>query len=79
MSSPFQKAFMNKDPMKTIKLNDKDLNDETSEFFPQADLGVEGQGGIDYENLPEDAMNPEGQGGIDYEADDYKVKKKVKP
>ena len=30
MSSPFQKAFMGKDPMKTIKLNDKDLSSTKS-------------------------------------------------
>jgi len=76
MSSPFKKAFMSKDPMKTIKLNDKDLKSEKSESFPQADLGVEGQGGTDYESPEYD--NVEGQGGVDYEAEDYEAKKKLK-
>jgi len=69
MSSPFQKAFMGKDPIKTIKLSDKDLKGKKSASSrPAKEISYEGQGGKDYENRPEDAINPEGQGGIDYEA-----------
>ena len=78
MSSPFQKAFMGKDPMKTIKLNDKDLSSTKSASSSKpASIGVEGQGGTDYESP--DYNNVEGQGGIDYEAEDYKKKTKVSP
>jgi len=75
MSSPFQKAFMGKDPIKTIKLSDKDLKSKKSASSkPAKEISYEGQGGKDYENLPKDAINPEGQGGIDYEAKGYKKK-----
>tara|TARA_R110000787_G_scaffold95131_1_gene198156 strand:+ start:3305 stop:3769 length:465 start_codon:yes stop_codon:yes gene_type:complete len=83
MSSPFQKAFMGKDPIKTIKLSNKDLEGKKSgSSQPAKEISYEGQGGKDYENRPEDAINPEGQGGIDYEAklpnrkivNDYKKK-----
>tara|TARA_R110000744_G_scaffold336310_1_gene441615 strand:+ start:995 stop:1486 length:492 start_codon:yes stop_codon:yes gene_type:complete len=70
MSSPFQKAFMGKDPIKTIKLSNKDLEGKKSgSSQPAKEISYEGQGGKDYENRPEDAINPEGQGGIDYEAE----------
>tara|TARA_R100000541_G_scaffold1449_2_gene6182 strand:+ start:662 stop:1297 length:636 start_codon:yes stop_codon:yes gene_type:complete len=60
----------------SLTINEKDLNSEKSASSqPSASIGVEGQGGKDYENLPRDAKNPEGQGGIDYEAKDYKPKK----
>jgi hypothetical protein len=75
MSSPFQKAFMGKDPIKTIKLSDKDLKGKKSASSrPAKEISYEGQGGIDYENDARLAINPEGQGGIDYEAKDYKKK-----
>ena len=62
--------------MKGIKLSQKDLNDpkSASSVSKSPSLGVEGQGGVDYENTQYD--NVEGQGGIDYEAKDYKPKKK---
>jgi len=76
MSSPFQIGFMGKNPMKTIKLNDKDLNSTNSaSSSPSTSIGVEGQGGTDYESPDYD--NVEGQGGVDYEAKDYKKKLKV--
>lgn len=60
---------MGKDPIKTIKLSDKDLKSKKSASSkPAKEISYEGQGGKDYENLPKDAINPEGQGGIDYEA-----------
>ena len=60
---------MGKDPIKTIKLSDKDLKSKKSASSkPAKEISYEGQGGKDYENRPEDAINPEGQGGIDYEA-----------
>ena len=60
---------MGKDPIKTIKLSDKDLKGKKSASSrPAKEISYEGQGGKDYENRPEDAINPEGQGGIDYEA-----------
>jgi len=75
MSSPFQKAFMGKDPIKTIKLSNKDLEGKKSgSSQPAKEISYEGQGGIDYENDARLATNPEGQGGIDYEAKDYKKK-----
>ena len=75
MSSPFQKAFMGKDPIKTIKLSNKDLESKKSASSqPAKEISYEGQGGIDYENDARLATNPEGQGGIDYEAKDYKKK-----
>ena len=75
MSSPFQKAFMGKDPIKTIKLSNKDLEGKKSgSSQPVKEISYEGQGGIDYENDARLATNPEGQGGIDYEAKDYKKK-----
>ena len=81
MSSPFQKAFMGKNPMKkekSITLTSEDLKDPKSASpEPAKQIGYEGQGGIDYENLPSDAINPEGQGGKDYEADDLKKKLKA--
>ena len=75
MSSPFQIGFMGKNPMKTIKLNDKDLNStKSASSQPAAEISYEGQGGVDYENDPRFAENPEGQGGKDYEADDSVAK-----
>ena len=66
---------MGKDPIKTIKLSDKDLKSKKSASSkPAKEISYEGQGGKDYENRPEDAINPEGQGGIDYEAKGYKKK-----
>ena len=77
MSSPFQIGFMGKNPMKTITLNDKDLNSTNSASSqPAAEISYEGQGGVDYENDPRFAENPEGQGGKDYEADDSVAKMK---
>ena len=66
---------MGKDPIKTIKLSDKDLKGKKSASSrPAKEISYEGQGGIDYENDARLAINPEGQGGIDYEAKDYKKK-----
>jgi hypothetical protein len=81
MSSPFQKAFMGKNPMKkekSITLTPEDLKDpKSASSAPAPSIGTEGQGGTDYE-LPSSILdNPEGQGGVDYEADDYKKKLKV--
>ena len=75
MSSPFQRAFSSKSPLNEIKISQKELNDPNSASpEPAKQIGYEGQGGIDYENLPSDAINPEGQGGKDYEADDSVAK-----
>ena len=74
MSSPFQRAFSSKSPLNEIKISQKELNDPNSASpEPAKQIGYEGQGGIDYENLPSDAINPEGQGGTDYEADDSMI------
>jgi hypothetical protein len=71
MSSPFQRAFSSRSPLNEIKISQKELNNPKSASpEPAKQIGYEGQGGIDYENLPSDAINPEGQGGKDYEADD---------
>ena len=54
----------------SISLSEKDIKSEKSASPEKAkEISYEGQGGIDYENLPKDAINPEGQGGIDYEND----------
>jgi len=65
--------------MKGIKLSQKDLNDpkSASSVSKSPSLGVEGQGGVDYENTQYN--NVEGQGGVDYEAADYKPRAKRKP
>ena len=79
MSSPFQIGFMGKNPMKTIKLNDKDLNSTKSASSNDKPLALTpsaAQGGTDYEAqlAASEAENPEGQGGKNYEADDSVAK-----
>jgi hypothetical protein len=75
MSSPFQRAFSSRSPLNEIKISQKELNNpKPASPEPAKQIGYEGQGGIDYENLPSDAINPEGQGGKDYEADDSVAK-----
>ena len=74
MSSPFQRAFSSRSPLNEIKISQKELNNPKSASpEPAKQIGYEGQGGIDYENLPSNAINPEGQGGKDYEADDSMI------
>ena len=81
MSSPFQKAFSAKSPLYksgVVTLSEEEIKSSKSASASKpSSIGVEGQGGTDYESPDYD--NVEGQGGIDYEAEDYKKKTKVSP
>ena len=81
MSSPFQKAFSAKSPLYksgVVTLSEEEIKSSKSASASKpSSIGVEGQGGTDYESPDYD--NVEGQGGIDYEAKDYKKKTKVSP
>jgi len=81
MSSPFQKAFSAKSPLYksgVVTLSEEEIKSSKSASASKpSSIGVEGQGGTDYESPDYD--NVEGQGGIDYEAKDYKKKTEISP